>query len=126
MQILIFRIMLRRLFSGWKLIVSAGFAVTYVVLFNVFAIYNLARTPVHWLGGKGQLYAGGFISKLTCKTVRLSPKPLPRTALASFPGSGNTWVRHLVQQATGKVLYIIKYIMKIVSPDKTTRMCCFC
>ena len=24
------------------------------------------------------------------------------TALASFPGCGNTWVRHLLQQATGK------------------------
>jgi len=26
---------------------------------------------------------------------------LPRTALFSVPGSGNTWVRHLLQQATG-------------------------
>lgn len=24
------------------------------------------------------------------------------TALASFPGSGNTWLRYLLQQATGK------------------------
>lgn len=27
---------------------------------------------------------------------------LPLTALASFPGCGNTWVRHLIQQATGR------------------------
>ena len=27
----------------------------------------------------------------------------PRTALASYPGSGNTWVRYLLQQATGIV-----------------------
>ncbi|XP_064597918.1 WSCD family member CG9164-like [Liolophura sinensis] len=33
--------------------------------------------------------------------VKLSPNPLPLTALVSFPGSGNTWVRHIVQQATG-------------------------
>ena len=25
----------------------------------------------------------------------------PLTALASFPGSGNTWLRHLIHQATG-------------------------
>ena len=27
-----------------------------------------------------------------------------RTALASFPGSGNTWTRHLLQLATGTLL----------------------
>ena len=27
---------------------------------------------------------------------------LPSTALASFPGSGNTWVRHLLELITGK------------------------
>ena len=26
---------------------------------------------------------------------------LPRTALASFPGSGNTWTRYLIEGATG-------------------------
>ena len=35
--------------------------------------------------------------------VYISP-PGPTTALASVPGSGNTWVRHLLQQATGKYL----------------------
>ena len=29
--------------------------------------------------------------------------PGPLTALASFPGSGNTWIRYLLQQATGIV-----------------------
>ncbi|WAR00788.1 WSCD-like protein [Mya arenaria] len=33
--------------------------------------------------------------------ARLSCEPLPVTALVSFPGSGNTWVRHLLQQLTG-------------------------
>eukprot|EP00058_Branchiostoma_floridae_P026331 XP_002611822.1 hypothetical protein BRAFLDRAFT_83155 [Branchiostoma floridae] len=36
-----------------------------------------------------------------CTALRYSPTPLPITALVSFPGSGNTWLRYLVQQATG-------------------------
>ncbi|XP_064612581.1 WSCD family member AAEL009094-like [Liolophura sinensis] len=36
-----------------------------------------------------------------CQTVTYSRTPLPRTALYSYPGSGNTWLRHLIQQATG-------------------------
>jgi len=35
------------------------------------------------------------------RTVKLSKTPLPITGLVSFPGSGNTWVRHLIQQMTG-------------------------
>ena len=27
--------------------------------------------------------------------------PAPVTALASFPGSGNTWARYLIQQVSG-------------------------
>ena len=30
--------------------------------------------------------------------------PGPLTALASYPGSGNTWIRYLLQQATGIVM----------------------
>ena len=37
-----------------------------------------------------------------CSRLRYISPPGPRTALASFPGSGNTWVRHLLQQATGE------------------------
>ncbi|XP_078682313.1 WSCD family member GA21586-like [Branchiostoma floridae x Branchiostoma belcheri] len=36
-----------------------------------------------------------------CTALRYSATPLPITALVSFPGSGNTWLRYLVQQATG-------------------------
>jgi len=32
---------------------------------------------------------------------RLSDTSLPLTALVSFPGSGSTWLRHLLQQTTG-------------------------
>ena len=37
-----------------------------------------------------------------CQHLDYSKKMLPLTALASFPGSGNTWMRHLIQQATGE------------------------
>ena len=35
--------------------------------------------------------------------LRYLDPPAPRTVLASLPGSGNTWVRHLIQLATGVV-----------------------
>ena len=38
----------------------------------------------------------------TLKNATLSRVSLPITGLVSFPGSGNTWVRHLIQQMTGK------------------------
>lgn len=41
--------------------------------------------------------------------------PIPRTALVSHPGSGNTWTRHLVQQLTGLhsgSIYANSYISK--------------
>ncbi|XP_067666102.1 WSCD family member AGAP003962-like [Haliotis asinina] len=36
-----------------------------------------------------------------CPSVRLSSRVLPNIALVSYPGSGNTWTRHLIQQMTG-------------------------
>lgn len=36
-----------------------------------------------------------------CQSLHYSKDRLPLTALASFPGAGNTWLRHLIQQATG-------------------------
>ena len=36
-----------------------------------------------------------------CQPVGFKAAPGPVVALASFPGSGNTWVRYLLQQATG-------------------------
>jgi len=36
-----------------------------------------------------------------CHPLKLKPIPGPVVALASFPGSGNTWLRYLIQQASG-------------------------
>jgi hypothetical protein len=36
-----------------------------------------------------------------CQALRFLEQPGPVVALASFPGSGNTWVRYLLQQVTG-------------------------
>ena len=44
--------------------------------------------------------------KHECELVdpNLSSTPLPTTGLVSYPGSGNTWTRHLLQQVSGKPL----------------------
>ena len=42
-----------------------------------------------------------------CVEMGFSEVRLPRTALASFPGSGNTWLRHLVEQLTGETLQFV-------------------
>ncbi|KAI6654878.1 WSC domain-containing protein 2-like [Oopsacas minuta] len=34
-------------------------------------------------------------------TPKILPKPGPKVALASFPGSGNSWVRYLMEQGSG-------------------------
>lgn len=37
-----------------------------------------------------------------CKELRFLDPPKSTVALVSFPGSGNTWLRYLLQQATGE------------------------
>ena len=48
-----------------------------------------------------------------CQPLRRSQIRLPKTALASFPGSGNTWARHILQQATGRRPLHIKLSNKV-------------
>ena len=40
-------------------------------------------------------------NKYNCQILKYANRSLPVTALASVQGSGNTWVRHLLQEATG-------------------------
>ena len=43
----------------------------------------------------------------SCMPLKFSETvKFPHTALASHPGSGNTWSRHLIQQLTGQVAYL--------------------
>ena len=39
----------------------------------------------------------------SCLSLKFANLSFPKTALASFPGSGNTWSRHLIQQLTGEI-----------------------
>lgn len=46
------------------------------------------------------------------KKIELSKENRPVTALFSFPGSGNTWTRHLLEYTSGKTLSSLKiYLM---------------
>ncbi|RWS30365.1 WSCD family member-like protein [Leptotrombidium deliense] len=62
-------------------------------------------------GGPGLLSAISGLSAITPNRVNLfwctkseyRPEVGPLIALASFPGSGNTWIRYLLQQASGSV-----------------------
>ena len=44
-----------------------------------------------------------------CKPPKFRQVRGPVTALASFPGSGNTWVRYLLQQLTGTLTGSVYY-----------------
>ncbi|XP_060076046.1 WSCD family member AGAP003962-like [Ylistrum balloti] len=80
-------------------------AVVYVGAVNLLALYSMVKSynsPVSWVQRFGHLYIGKpDTNNWTCKGLRYSTIPLPLTALVSFPGSGNTWLRHVIQQATG-------------------------
>lgn len=71
-----------------------------VLFFNVFSIYQLSHSKTNWARIHGPFYALAFFPR-SCKELRLPDKPLTRTALVGFPGSGTTWLRYLIQQATG-------------------------
>lgn len=82
-------------------------ALFYIVVFNGLSLYGLIKstyTPVSLPVNRDRLYFAYIKydrALWKCKKPHLSETPLPVIALASFPGSGNTWVRHILQQATG-------------------------
>ncbi|CAG4968403.1 unnamed protein product [Parnassius apollo] len=84
-------------------------AATVVLLY--FSIILFMLSPLH--GPKSGYYSNGYMSHFGlrqapsvnwCKELHVRSPPLPyAVALVSYPGSGNTWLRYLLQQATGIV-----------------------
>lgn len=82
-------------------------AATVVLLY--FSIIVFILSPLH--GAKNVYYGNNYMSHFGlrqapsvawCKDLRWRLPPSPNTvALVSYPGSGNTWLRYLLQQATG-------------------------
>lgn len=95
------------------LVITVIVALTYTLACNIFTLYHLSKSKQNSFVHKyGLLYLGHLntFRNWTCKPVGLSKVGLPLTALASYPGSGNTWLRHLLQQSTGKnIFYRTKY-----------------
>jgi hypothetical protein len=53
------------------------------------------------LSGQVSIYKTPLVDK-HCKTIRLGEKgQFKKIMLASFPGSGNTWTRYVIERATG-------------------------
>ena len=53
-------------------------------------------------GVKGYLTVNPEVQEAGCVDIHFSAVNLPKTALVSYQGSGNTWTRHLIQQLTGE------------------------
>lgn len=58
---------------------------------------QLDRISLRW---RGRLH--NVNSRDNCTGVTFSRRTLPLTALASIPGAGNTWSRHLIELITGE------------------------
>jgi hypothetical protein len=60
-----------------------------------------------------------------CTELKYVNPPRTPVALVSFPGSGNTWLRYLLQQATGRsnlrVDARLTRLSQVSTPDRSTR-----
>lgn len=105
-------------------------ALFYIVVFNGLSLYVLIKstyTPVSLPVNRDRLYFAYMKydrALWKCKKPHLSQTPLPLTALASFPGSGNTWVRHILQQATGKMFNYLYLQMSRVTLSNVRQGTC--
>ena len=53
------------------------------------------------LSGQVSIYKTPLVDK-RCETIRLGERgQFKKVMLASFPGSGNTWARYVIERATG-------------------------
>ncbi|XP_070554957.1 sialate:O-sulfotransferase 1-like [Ptychodera flava] len=82
--------------------VMAGLAIILLVIVMVplFTKYNVNTKTregqtVNWNGGEDDL------SSISCPVRLASPNTFPLVPLISPGGAGNTWTRHLIEQATG-------------------------
>ncbi|KAK7474345.1 hypothetical protein BaRGS_00034393 [Batillaria attramentaria] len=83
---------------------KAWIVLSSLLLINIFFLYLLSAHPSPWVTKHGSFVPRGLgrgRGEGACGPLRFADPPLPVTALASVPGSGNTWLRHLLQQATG-------------------------
>lgn len=85
------------------------------VVMLYFSIILFMLSPLH--GSRGGYYAGGYMNNFAfrhdppvnwCSELTWQTPPSPDVvALVSYPGSGNTWLRYLLQQVTGKFSYTL-------------------
>lgn len=113
------------------------FLLAAAVVLLYFSIIIFMLSPLH--GSRGT-YGSNYMSynHLSLRQVPVvnwckelqwrSPHTPNVTALVSYPGSGNTWLRYLLQQATGKIFYYLhnwpnkkKSQMKLGSPHCEAR-----
>lgn len=90
-----------------KTVISASFFITLVA---VFVLVNSYYTSIYatWLSSSLDKETASIFpwngdpqcEDLSIKFV-IEPNKLQRATLASFPGSGNTWIRGLVERLTG-------------------------
>ena len=58
-----------------------------------------------------RIFENNNFPNVTCRTREAGPPDVDRglVALASFPGSGNTWTRHLLEQLTGQSYLMVEH-----------------
>ena len=84
-----------------------------VVLVDLLVIFNELLWPAYkYRHFNFKILAGENVCSKLPAPVFLEPRKLPLTALHSFPGSGNTWVRVLLASLTGKqtLATILRYL----------------
>ncbi|XP_069987402.1 WSCD family member AAEL009094 isoform X1 [Penaeus vannamei] len=98
----------------WLVCATGWIGITYVFFLGFVTLVSLTDPSVmhSYQAASDQVPASGAWSWTTrrggrgsrlpwCQHLRWRDPPGPTTALVSFPGSGNTWIRYLLQQVTG-------------------------
>lgn len=81
------------------------FLLVATVVMLYFSIILFMLKPLHTVHGDAFSMRFSFRQAAVvdwCKPLRWREPPRDVVALVSYPGSGNTWLRYLLQQATGK------------------------